>query len=53
MAEATAVFERGMALVQRCNQLLNETQLKITELKESYADSPSRDDSDWEKESDF
>ena len=53
LAEATAVFERGMALVQRCNQLLNETQLKITELKESYADSPSRDDSDWEKESDF
>ena len=36
LAQATAVYERGMALVQRCNQLLNETELKITQLRDSY-----------------
>ena len=37
LAEATAVYERGMALVRRCNQLLNEAQLKISQLKEDYS----------------
>ena len=37
MAEATTCFEEGMRLVQFCNQLLNDAELKITELKESYA----------------
>ena len=36
LAQATAVYQRGMALVQRCNQLLNETELKITQLRDSY-----------------
>ena len=33
-----------MKLVQRCNELLNNAELKITELKEAYrADSPQLD----------
>ncbi|MBC8280851.1 MAG: exodeoxyribonuclease VII small subunit [Chloroflexi bacterium] len=36
LAEATERFEEGMKLVQFCNQLLNNAELKITELKESY-----------------
>ena len=36
LAEATARFEEGMKLVQTCNELLNNAELKITELKESY-----------------
>ena len=36
LAEATFRFEEGMKLVQFCNQLLNNAELKITELQESY-----------------
>ncbi len=36
LAEATERFEEGIKLVQYCNQLLNNAELKITELKESY-----------------
>jgi len=36
LAEATSRFEEGMKLVQICNELLNNAELKITELKESY-----------------
>ena len=36
LAEATERFEEGIKLVQFCNQLLNNAELKITELKESY-----------------
>ena len=36
LAEATSRFEEGMNLVQRCNELLNNAELKITELKEAY-----------------
>ena len=36
LAEATSRFEEGMKLVQTCNELLNNAELTITELKESY-----------------
>ena len=36
LAEATELFEEGIKLVQFCNELLNNAELKITELKESY-----------------
>lgn len=36
LAEATDRYEQGMTLVRRCNQLLDETELKITTLKEAY-----------------
>ena len=36
LAEATSRFEEGMKLVQACNELLSNAELKITELKQSY-----------------
>ena len=48
LAQSTALYEEGMGLVQRCNQLLNETELKITRLKDFYASSP--DELDWDPE---
>ena len=50
LAQATAFYEQGMALVLRCNQLLNETELKITELKESYAGSTVEEALEWDDE---
>ena len=37
LADATAGYEQGMSLVRRCNQLLEQTELKITNLKDSYS----------------
>ena len=37
LEEATARFQEGMDLVRHCNQLLGNAELKITELKDSYA----------------
>ncbi len=42
LAEATARYEQGMILVRRCNRLLDEAELKITNLKDAYA-SPDLD----------
>ena len=36
LSEATARFEEGMKLVEFCNDMLNNAELKITELKEKY-----------------
>ena len=36
LAEATARYEQGMKLVQRCNHLLDSAELEITTLRESY-----------------
>ena len=52
LAEAVAVYELGMALVQHCNRLLNNTQLKITQLQEAYSGSAAVDDLDWDEETD-
>ncbi len=49
LAQATKVYEQGIALVQRCNSLLNETQLKITQLKESYSVLDDQDGLDWDE----
>ena len=46
LADATARYEQGMGLVRRCNQLLEQAELKITSLKESYSlplDPPDED----------
>ena len=46
LADATARYEQGMGLVRRCNQLLEQAELKIPSLKESYSaplDSPEED----------
>ena len=46
--EATARYEEGMSLVQRCNQLLNEAELKISNLKDAHA--ASQTEPIWEQE---
>ncbi len=41
LAEATAQYEQGMKLVQRCNHLLDTAELEITTLRESYQRPPA------------
>lgn len=43
--EATARFAEGMDLVRRCNQLLDEAELRITTLKDGMAGVP--DEETW------
>jgi exodeoxyribonuclease VII small subunit len=50
LAQATTLYEQGMALVQRCNQLLNEAELKITQLKDSYTAPTTDNGLDWNEE---
>ena len=45
LAEATQRYEQGMNLVRRCNQLLDEAQLKISNLKDAYSAQDSGMDS--------
>ncbi len=46
LADATARYEEGMNLVRRCNQLLDEAELKITNLKDSFLS--NSDEEEWE-----
>ena len=46
LADATARYEEGMNLVRRCNQLLDEAELKITNLKDSVA--LASDEEEWD-----
>ena len=48
LAEATARYKEGMELVRRCNQLLNEADLKISSLQGSHA--TNQDDDAWAQE---
>ena len=50
LQEATDLYEQGMNLVQRCNRLLNAAELKITQLKDTYA-APA-ETLDWDDEPD-
>jgi exodeoxyribonuclease VII small subunit len=34
--ETLALYERGMGLAQRCQEMLREAELKITRLKEAF-----------------
>ena len=52
LADAVAVYERGMALIQYCNRLLNETELRITQLQETYSDQDPGPDFDQDEEFD-
>ena len=56
LAEATSRFEEGMKLVEFCNELLNNAELKITEMKETYRAVEAQevlDDFDDDPEADF
>ena len=48
LAQATARYEEGMNLVGRCNHLLDEAELKITNLRDSF--SPPAPDQEWDPE---
>ena len=37
LAQTTGVYQQGMRLVQHCNQLLSQAELKITQLHDTYA----------------
>ncbi len=50
LAEATARYEDGMTLVRRCNRLLDEAELKITSLKETFDPAPVEEAADGEDE---
>ena len=43
--DATARFAEGMDLVRRCNQLLDEAELRITTLKDGMVGAP--DEETW------
>ena len=40
LERATTLYEEGMKLVQICNQLLTAAELRVTQLKDSYAAAP-------------
>ena len=48
LADATARYQEGMDLVRRCNQLLNEAELKISSLQDVHA--PTQDEDTWDQE---
>lgn len=42
LEEAIALYEEGMTLARQCQERLDEAELKITKLKESFAALPDR-----------
>ncbi len=40
LERATVLYEEGMKLVKVCNQLLSAAELRVTQLKDSYAGAP-------------
>ncbi len=50
LAEATVLYQRGMGLVRRCNQLLNEAELKITQLTDSLEETAPADILEWDED---
>lgn len=40
--DAIAVYEEGMALARACQERLDDAELRITKLRESFADVPRR-----------
>ncbi len=41
LEEATRLYEEGMVVAKLCSQLLDTAELRITELKNAYAENPS------------
>ena len=51
LTQATGLYQQGMELVRRCNQLLNEAQLTITQLREDDEDpAMAANGADWEED---
>ena len=50
LAEATALYQQGMGLVRRCNQLLNQAELKITQLADNLGETAPADNLEWDED---
>ena len=50
LAEATLLYQRGMGLVRRCNRLLNEAELKITQLTSNMDEPAPANDLEWDED---
>ena len=50
LAEATGIYQQGMGLVRRCNQLLNEAELKITQLTNDLGETAPADILEWDED---
>ena len=50
LAESTVIYQQGMGLVRRCNQLLNEAELKITQLTDDFGKGAPSDILDWDED---
>jgi exodeoxyribonuclease VII small subunit len=42
LEQAIAIYEEGMTLARKCQEMLDAAELKITKLKESFAPVPER-----------
>ena len=50
LAEGTVIYQQGMSLVRRCNQLLNEAELKITQLTDNLGEPVPTDILEWDED---
>ena len=50
LAEATGIYQQGMGLVRRCNQLLNEAELKITQLTNDFSETAPAGILEWDED---
>jgi exodeoxyribonuclease VII small subunit len=50
LAEATDLFEEGMKLAKRCNELLSTTELRVSRLQTAFAEQMRLVDDDFETE---
>jgi exodeoxyribonuclease VII small subunit len=43
LGEATSLYERGQLLVKRCSELLDQAELRVTQLSSSVAPDPEEE----------
>ena len=41
LEDSMRIYEEGMQLARQCNQILNDTELRITKLQDEYGKEPS------------
>ncbi len=50
LSQSLALYEEGMTLAQRCQEMLNSAELKIRQLKETFSDYGTPDPQETEGE---
>jgi exodeoxyribonuclease VII small subunit len=50
LAEATDLFEEGMKLAKRCNELLSTTEIRVSRLQTAFAEQMRLVDDEFEPE---